>query len=302
MVRPIERVVILGHTGFIGTHLVSTFRRRSPEVEIVGVSPPTIDLTQEGAARSLASLLDERTAVIMCAAIKKQLGDSLEIFDANLKMVINVCRVVLERRVRRVVYFSSAEVYGTHVHNTAITEDTPVRPASYYGIAKYAGEGLLARTLETWGNAASLLVLRPPLVYGPGDAASRSYGPSGFVWAAVHGQKITVWGDGGELRDFVYVEDLAEAVRRLTFHDYAGVVNVATGRSRTFREVLDGLAQLVGGELVVDFRPRTRPMVDQAFDTTRLRRLLPDVSFTTLEEGLRRTIESESTVGSRGRA
>lgn len=291
----IGRVVILGHSGFVGTQLVRAFRERSPEVEVVGVSPPRYDLTDVDVVPALSAMFDARTAVIVCAAIKKQLGDSLEIFDRNLAMLTNVCHALDDRPACRVVYFSSAEVYGDDVDDTALTEETPVRPASYYGIAKYSGERLLHRTLAAQGLAARLLVLRPPLIYGAGDS-SRGYGPSGFLWAALNERRVVLWGDGSERRDFVHVDDVAEVVRRLTFSDYAGVVNVASGQSRTFRDVADAVARLMSGHLTVDTRARTRPKVDQGFETARLRRLLPDITLTTLEGGLRRMLDAEPSV------
>lgn len=293
----IERVLILGHTGLIGGNLLRAFRAQSPPVEMEKCSLPSVDLTQEDDVRTLATLFDARTAVVICSAIKKQFGDSLKTFLRNLKMITNLCGALERRPVRRVVYFSSAEVYGD-VNDMRITETTPVSPASYYGVAKYASERLLWKTIEG-GGASSLLIVRPPLVYGPGDR-TKGYGPSGFVWAAINRQTITLWGDGGELREFVYVEDVAEIVRRLTFLEYAGMVNIASGESRTFRDVLESVVRLVPFDLKVDSRPRTRPRVNHGFDNSLLRALLPGVSFTSLEEGVRRTFEAESSLVTSG--
>ena len=78
--RELQRILILGHTGFIGKHLVRYFRGHSPELELVSRSLPSLDLTKEEEATTLADLMDLNTAVVMCAAIKKQWGDSLEAF------------------------------------------------------------------------------------------------------------------------------------------------------------------------------------------------------------------------------
>ena len=288
----IRRVLILGDSGFMGSRLRQFFNEKSPDVEVVGRSKDSIDLTKEDQANRLAGLLDTDTAIVMCAAIKKQLGDSLEIFSQNLDMAINVSRLVEQHPVRRVVLFSSAEVYGEDIDGTSVTEQAPVRPTSYYGAAKHVTECLLRKAVENRRNS-SLLVLRPPLVYGPGDM-SRGYGPSGFIWAALNGQEITFWGDGEELREFVYLDDLARIVHELTFSEYDGVINVATGRSHTFKEVLDIVARLAPGELQVNSRPRTRAKIDVGFSNGLLSELSPNLEFTGLEEGIRRTLEAES--------
>jgi nucleoside-diphosphate-sugar epimerase len=79
----IQRVIILGHTGFIGGHLERFFRLRSPEIEIVGRSFPDFDLTKTEDTFSLAELFDLQTTVVMCSAIKKQLGDTVDAFSQN---------------------------------------------------------------------------------------------------------------------------------------------------------------------------------------------------------------------------
>lgn len=291
----IQRVVILGHGGFIGGHLYRFLEQCSPTLEIIGRSRPELDLTNKRHAESLAVLLDERTAVMMCAGVKKQLGDSLEAFSQNLEMTINVCSLLERRPVRKFVFFSSAAVYGEDVAHRRITERTPVHPTSYYGMAKYASERLLWRTLGIHGQRGvrALLVLRPALVYGPGDH-SGGYGPSGFLQSLRNGEAITLWGDGEELREFIFVDDVIRVVHDLTFRDCSGVVNLASGRSYTFREVVEVASRLVGNETSISFRPRTKAKVDHKFHNRRLQGFLPSLRFTTLEDGMRRTLSTEA--------
>ena len=286
----IRRVVILGHTGFIGSHLVRSFQGQCPGIDVVGHSLPSMDLVEETEVANLSDLFDRQTAVIMCAAIKRQLGDNQEAFAQNVKIVANLCRLLQDYPVRRFIYFSSAAVYGEDVHNTNISEETPVHPTSYYGIAKYTSECLLRKAVGEQRQGA-LLILRPPTVYGPGDPSS--YSPSGFLRAAIRQEKVTLWGDGSERREFIFVGDIVELVRRLTFHEYSGVLNVASGQSYTFSDTIDVVSQLVPPRLKIDSRPRTKKKADQGFSNGVLKRLFPDFSFTRLEEGARLTLQKE---------
>ncbi len=289
--RPgVRRALVLGHAGFIGGHLVEVFRRASPGIEVVGRSLPELDLTRPEDALGLAPLVDRETVLVFCSGIKKQLGDTLEIFERNLAMAVNVSRLIEEKPPARLLFFSSAEVYGEERHNLAISEETPADPTSFYGIAKYASEGLLRKAAARAGGMP-LVVLRPPFVYGPGDHGG-VYGPPGFIRAALAGEPATLWGDGTELREFLYVGDLAEAARRLALGGFHGTVNVATGRSHTFREVLDILSGFVPGGLAVRERPRTKSKVDNAYDNTRFAAALPGFAFTPLARGLRETFEA----------
>jgi len=284
----VKRVLILGHSGFIGSHLVRRLHENLPEVEILGEALPAIDLTRVEDAEKLAPFLDAGTAVIMCAAIKRQLGDNLDTFSRNVAMSVNLCRVLENRPVARFVFFSSAAVYGEEITSLQITEETAVQPTSFYGAAKFACECLFRRVIRP---PVSLVILRPALIYGPGDQGS--YGPSGFVKAAVKGESIRLWGDGTELREFVFVEDVARLVHRLVFHEFDGVLNIVAGTSHTFKEALDAVSQLVPLKQQVVSRPRTKPKADHAFDTTRLKQLFHDFPFTELEEGIKRTVEFE---------
>jgi len=284
----IPRFVVLGHSGFIGAPLCARLRERLPR-EVVGLSSVQCDLTNPKAAVRLATLLDQHTTLIVCSGIKKQHGDSLELFSKNLLMASNLCRVLEAHTVRRILYLSSAEVYGEEKENLQICEATPVAPTSFYGIAKYASERLLAKAAASQGTP--LLVLRPPLVYGAGDA-TRGYGPSGFVRAAARGESVTLWGDGSELRATVYIDDLVEMICRLAETRFEGVLNLSWGPSASFREILQILGELVPGGVRHDSRPRTKPQVDHGYRDDLLRSLIPDFCGTPLASGVRQTLDA----------
>ncbi|HBR15740.1 MAG TPA: NAD-dependent dehydratase [Candidatus Omnitrophica bacterium] len=288
----IHRFVILGDSGFIGTHLKRRFQYLFPEMECMGLSYPAIDLTKEGEAGRLAEIFDGHTAVVLLAAIKRQFGDTLDTFLQNMLMTVNIARVLEKHPVRRFIFFSSTAVYGEDIHNTRITEGTPIQPTSYYGLAKYAAERLLTKVMSA-RDGGFLTILRPPLIYGPGDLGA-TYGPVGFLKAALHKEPITLWGDGTELREFLYVEDISEIVCRLALRAHAGVLNVASGQSYTFRDVLGILSGLLFSELNITSRQRTKDKVDNAFDNARFVQLFRDFSFTGLEDGMKLTCAFEN--------
>ena len=292
MTTPFSRVVILGHTGYIGSHLVRRFAERSPGIEVAGHSLPRIDLTTVEGADMLRGRLGAGTLLIVCAAIKKQLGDTRETLQKNLAIVMNLCRVLEDTPVDRCVFFSSAAVYGEDIQNTNITEATPVCPTSYYGIGKFTAERLLAKSFAA--RPGALLMLRPALVYGPNESGV-FYGPSGFLATARERKPITLWGDGTERREFVFIDDLSAAVHDLSLGSASGVLNVVTGRSRTFVDALGIVRELTGDQFEVTSRPRSKAQVDHGFDNRRLLECLPGFAFTSLEDGMRRTFEAATT-------
>jgi UDP-glucose 4-epimerase len=287
----IRRVVVCGHSGFIGGAVHRRLQVEAPEIELVGLSLREMDLTDPDQTRQLGTLLDRDTALVMCSAIKRQSGDSVESYDRNMRMTVNLARVIVDRPIRRLVYMSSAAVYGEDIENRAITEDTPPQIRSYYGLAKLSAELLLRKVTASAGESG-LVCLRPPTVYGPGELEP-SYGVGSFLRAACAGRGITLWGDGSELREMIFVEDLATVILRLLPSGFGGVLNVAAGRSYSFRQALDAVIGTVPRKVEVTSRPRSKQKVDNGFDNARLRSLLPELRFTRLEEGVRLNYEVE---------
>ncbi len=287
---PIDRVVVLGHTGYIGSRLTEAFRRQSPSLAVVGRSVPEVDLTDSRAVAAVASEITAGTALVVCAAIKKQLGDNAGTFEKNLAMIMNVCQLIAESPVRRVLFFSSAAVYGEDVARPTTSEASVPEPTSFYGIGKFTAERLLRKAVAAKPDA-SMLSIRPALVYGP-DEPGIYYGPSGFLKMALAGTPITLWGDGEELREFIYIDDVVELARRLALGVEEGVLNIVSGNSYRYTEALALVRKLAGREVVVSSKPRSKEKVDHRFDNAALRRACPGFRFTTLAEGLEKTAAS----------
>jgi UDP-glucose 4-epimerase len=281
----VKQVVILGHSGFIGSHLERTLSASGTR-EVIGRSLPDIDLADPGSAARLMPYLTRDAALVLLAAVKRQFGDTLEAFQKNMAIVENVCSLLEEHPVGRVIFLSSAAVYGEETENTSISEETPVNPTSYYGIAKYSAERLLKKTCSA-EHQASLICLRPPLIYGPGDKG-RTYGPSGFTAAALEGAPITLWGDGTERREFIYVQDICRLIAGLLDSDFAGELNVVSGSSYCFADIVAALKEQFPN-LEVNSRPRSKQKADNAFDARRIKSLLaPGFRFTSLKDRLSR--------------
>lgn len=287
----IERVLLLGHSGFIGSHLERHLQREiGDRVQLVGRSLPVVDLTQMEQVRQLEPHFGRGTCLILAAAMKRQFGDTIDSFHANMLIVQNVCRLIEEHALSRVIYFSSAAVYGEETHNTQICEETPVNPTSFYGISKYTSERLLAKTVNQAG-AMSLVCIRPPLVYGAGDEG-KSYGPAGFLASAHEDGEVVLWGDGAELREFLHVDDLCSIVGHLIESDYRGELNTVSGISYSFADIVTVLKESFP-LLRVSSRERSKQKVDNAFNAERVRKFLPPTfRFTTLREGLKRMVEA----------
>jgi nucleoside-diphosphate-sugar epimerase len=125
------------------------------------------------------------------------------------------------------------------------------------------------------------------MLYGPGDTHG-NYGPNRFFRTAQNGS-ITLFGEGEERRDFVFVDDMAWLVARSALHPTAGVLNVATGRAITFARVATLVADAVPWPVSIGTQARVVPVVHREFDVSALARAFPDFRCASLEEGIART-------------
>ena len=276
------KIVLLGHTGFIGRALHAHLGAIGLKVQ--GFASSGLDLRRVKAFSTLEGLTDEETTLIFASALAPDRGVSLDSLSDNLAMAINVARYIETHPVRKCVYFSSDAVYGNET--IPVTERTATEPAGLYALAKYTGERVLRSVAEA--RSIPLLVLRPTGVYGPGDTHD-AYGPNRFVRAIVRDRTVHLFGEGEELRDHLYVDDLVHAATWLSLGEASGVFNLASGTSRTFASIVEDLRQIVPDEFSVVTTPRKAEVTHRQFDISRLLDALPRFRFTPFEKGLRTT-------------
>jgi len=285
-----KKILILGNEGFIGQHIERCFRERNQDLEVIGLGLKQVDLTSEKSLNSISYLFDNLATVICLSVIKRQFCDSQDVFERNLRMTLNLCRLIEKKQINHLVFFSSAAVYGEDVQqNCDITEETKPEPTSYYGMVKYISEKLLWKTTDSLKDT-SILILRPPIIYGPGDNGG-TYGPVLFTQKALKGETITLWGDGTELREFMDVRDLAEITRRLVIAKEEGIYNVTRRKISSFIEVVNILEKIIGKKLSIDTRPRTKRKVGNVFSGCKLKGAIGNYRYISLEAGLKMLYE-----------
>ena len=193
---------------------------------------------------------------------------------------------------------SSSSVYGS---NPALPkkEDTYTSPLSPYAASKLAAEGYALAFQEAYGMQT--IAFRFFNVYGPLQTAGHAYAAvmPAFIDAALRGEAVTVYGDGMQSRDFTHVDTVASVLADAASNGVASTapVNLALGTNTTLLEVLEALESVMGQRLRRVYRaPRKGDIRASQADTTRLRRLFPEVASVPLQEGLRRTVDWYSTL------
>ena len=273
-----SRVVLLGAQGF----LASQFRAALEQAQtpVLAIGSRDVDLTVAGAAGALGSALREGDSVVFLSAITPDKGKGIDALMANLRMGAQVCAALSQVRAGHVVYLSSDAVYRET--EPFIDENGPADSPSLYGTMHALRERMLTATL---GAGTPLAVLRPTLIFGAGDTHN-SYGANRFMRAAVADRTITLFGEGEEQRDHVFVDDVVRLLQSVLERRSSGVLNLVTGQSISFGDLARKVAAIVGN-VTVQRKPRsTGPILHRHYDATALFRSFPDFKFTPLDEAL----------------
>jgi UDP-glucose 4-epimerase len=296
-------VLITGGAGFIGSNLAARLAAAGDRVRILDDlsmgNPAYLDgVPHQLIARSLAdrAAIDEAVdgvdAVVHLAAragIPDSVTDPVGTFEANVARLLDVLDAARLGGVRRFVFASSNAAAGDH-EPPADELDLP-HPVSPYGASKLAGEAYCQAYAATYGLAAC--ALRFSNAYGPRSLHKRSV-VAAWLRAALTGAPIEIHGDGRQTRDFVFVDDLADAVRAAIDAPEATVAGelfqAGTGIETTVNELAETIQAAVGRRLEVRHRParagdvrRNVSRVDKAAERLGYRATVP------LAEGIART-------------
>lgn len=276
-IRPV-RVVLIGARGFIGAAL---HRRLQEEgITTLALGSADVDLASAAAVGKLTGLLQPADAVVMLAALTPDKGRDIATLMKNLTMMQSVCAALEKTGCAHFVYVSSDAVYP--FTQGRVSEETAASPGDLYGVMHYARE-VMARTLAK----IPVLALRPTLVYGIDDTHN-AYGPNRFLRVAQKEHKITLFGNGEETRDHIHVDDVAALTVRCLLHRSSGILNVATGVSKSFYEVAELVARQFPEKIEIVTTQRQNPVTHRHYDITNLIKAFPDFRFIPLEAGLKR--------------
>ena len=273
-----SRVLLIGARGFIGAAI--GLRLEAQSIPMLALGSADIDLLDTSASDSLAAMVRPSDSVVMLSALTPDKGRDIATLMKNLTMMQTVCHVLEDTGCAHFIYFSSDAVYDTGV--SRVTEETPAYPQDLYG-AMHLTRETMARSLAS----ISVLLLRPSSVYGIDDSHN-SYGPNRFRRTAQKDGEITLFGGGEEKRDHVHVDDVAALTVSCLLHKSTGMLNIATGVSRSFLEVAQTTGKLFHGTIKVITTPRPNPIIHRHYDVTNLIKAFPDFRFVGLEDGIAR--------------
>jgi len=305
-------VFITGGAGFIGSHVIPMLLERGDKVVLLdNMFRGDRDKVAEWVATGNVTFIDQdvryggavhaamkgcdKVIHLAAVSINKSEADPFESVDINVVGTNNVFAAAADHGISRVVYASSASVYGDP-ETLPMREDGPVSPLTPYCIAKLAGEHLLdyyaRRSGLTW------IGLRFFNVYGPGQKPTAYYTSviNHFVKRLRAGEPPVIDGSGEQSMDFVHVHDIARSVVMSLDADPAKAnvaINIGTGLDTTVAELARTLIAAVGVNVEPQFNPRDVLVSRRAADITRAREVLGWEPTIDVQTGMKELVETE---------
>jgi nucleoside-diphosphate-sugar epimerase len=292
-----RKVLLTGANGFIGRNLPSLLLNEGYNVDAVGRTPQSselttfhnIDLLNLDQAK-LGYISDIGADTLIHSAWCVEPGAYWTSAD-NLRWVASSLQLLdafVKGGGKRAVFVGTCAEYDWRYH-TLIEGETPLTPSTLYGQAK-ASLNLLTSAFARQHNF-SLAWAHVFFPYGPYDKRGRLV--SDLICNLLNGVEIPV-SEGRQVRDFLHIEDAAEALVRLAESDVQGPVNIGSGKAVPLRELIGTVASIIGRPELVKYGARPFDPNDPPCLIASTKRLQNEVGFTpryTLEEGLRHTVE-----------
>jgi UDP-glucose 4-epimerase len=300
--------LVTGGAGFIGSHLAEELLRRGHSVRVAdslitgkrsnldhipAVDFREGDLADIGFANEVVQGCDYVLHQAAIPSVPRSVKDPITSHRANVDATLNVLVAARDAGVKRLVFAGSSSAYG-NTPTLPKSEDMPSNPLSPYALQKVIGEQYLQMFTHLYG--LETVSIRYFNVFGPRQDPSSPYSGviSVFATALLENRPPTIYGDGGQTRDFTYVANVVDGVLRACEAPNASgeVINVATGGRISLNELFAEMKKIVGATVEPDYQAtRQGDVRDSQAAIDKAHTILgykPTVSF---EDGLTRTIE-----------
>jgi len=305
------KALVTGGAGFIGSNLVDALLARGDEVTVVdnlstgkrenlanamekGATLAEVDIREAEAVNDVVARLKPDVIFHLAAQIdvRKSVADPAADARINVEGTANMLSAAQAYGVRRFVNTSTGGAIYGELETVPAAEDHRVAPEAPYGLSKFCAEQYCAIFARLHG--LSTVSLRYGNVYGPRQDPLGEAGVIAiFCGAVLDGGKATIFGDGEQTRDYIYVDDVVEANLRAAESDATGPINIGLGKERT---VLD-IVRVLNEHAADGFQPEHAPerlgeVRRSAIDPSRAREELGWEAKVELDEGLQLTLDS----------
>lgn len=271
-----ERIIILGAGGFVGKYLSNFLKKKN----IYCLRKKNCNLRLKKSRKILKKIIKKKSIIIFISAIApcKNLND----FNNNMLMLENFISSTKETYIKKIIYISSDAVYKDT--KELINEESTTEPSSLHGLMHLTREKILKNYYHN-----KLIIIRPTSVYGAGDTHN-SYGPNQFSRLARNKKNIVLFGNGEEIRDHVYIDDLLSIINRALISNSAKIYNAVSGQPLSFFNLAKKINKIFNNNKKIMKIPRKGPIPHlglRCFSLKKIKKNYPNYKPTKLNNGLK---------------
>jgi UDP-glucuronate decarboxylase len=297
------KVLITGGYGFIGSHVAERFSKEGHDIYIIdnmtNGNKKNISFKHKSYVLSVEDKKCEeifkmnKFDVVVHLAAQTCVGESVNSPVAETKSdvigLVNILHWASKYKVKKLIFASSSEVYGNNTE-VPLNEESILDPLSPYGLNKLIGELYCRKWKEVYG--LDTVCFRLSSVYGPRQGSAGEGGiVSAFIQEIIKGHEIFVYGDESQTRDFIYVEDVADAIYKAAKTDITGVYNLSTNTGTSINMLIDILKSQHGIRYVVCTESKQGDITHSCLENKKLKKTLDWVPMHIISEGIEKTFE-----------
>ncbi len=298
------KILVTGGCGFIGSHITDAYIKRGHKVFVIdNLSTGQLDNLNPRAKLIKDDIRNEKIEKIFKKEkfdiinhhaaqinVRKSVEDPL--YDARVNIIgsINLLRLAAKYHIKRFIFASSGGVVYGEPATYPISEDFPYNPLSPYGVSKMAVEQYILNFANLYGF--DYVILRYSNVYGPRQIAKSEAGViSIFINQILNGEKCYIFGDGRQMRDYVYVDDVVEA-NILALECPPDILNIGTGIATSVNELIDVLSAVTAEDVTYEHTsPRPGEVFKNVLDSSKAYKRIGWKPRTNLKQGILKTFE-----------
>jgi len=295
------KILVLGGAGFIGTHIVDGLISQGHQVRVLdrasrsiidGVETINVDISDVMALSEALVGIDAVIHLISTSVPSTSNKDPISDVQGNLINTLKLLDVMRQMDVKRIIYFSSGgTVYGVPIE-VPIKETHPTNPICSYGIVKLTIEKYLHMYTELYGMDTT--ILRPSNPYGPGQG---HMGVQGFIGTCIHSaltnSKLTIWGDGSVIRDYLFISDMVAATLATVNLPHSGIYNISSGVGYSLNEVIKIVEEKTKKRIITDYKvKRDFDVQEMILDNQKAKSKLNWSPSISLKIGIEKTIDN----------
>ena len=146
-----KKLLILGHSGYVGKFVYEFYRQKNKsykKYEITGKSSKDINFLKKNSYLKLKKIINKKTTVIICTAIKSTLGNNIKTYTLNNKIIENICKGLSLTSPKKVIYLSSKAIYGVNNNHRNFHEESKIECDTFYSLTKFIAENLLNKVVK----------------------------------------------------------------------------------------------------------------------------------------------------------